>query len=159
MVDSLFTKNGLKKLAKEIEELEVKIKDLQSQVAHAAETGGDQWHDNFSYESLTNEIRGLDRHLFEKNQLLKNYVLVYPPKRFNKVAIGCCVTINRNGGKENWQIVGFGESDPTNHTIAYNTPLASSIMDKKKGDKVNVEIVGRKTMIEILDIKKGEGIC
>jgi Leu/Phe-tRNA-protein transferase len=58
-----FTHRGLVKLRKEIEELEKKLQDLQSQTVHVAEVGGDQWHDNAAYESLVIDIRGMDRRL------------------------------------------------------------------------------------------------
>lgn len=53
-----FTRRGLAKLHKEIEKLEKKLQDLQSQTAHVAEVGGNQWHDNAAYESLIIDIRG-----------------------------------------------------------------------------------------------------
>jgi hypothetical protein len=44
---------------------------------------------------------------------------------------------------------------PDNGMIAYNTPLASLIMGKQKGEVVIGIIAGKKTKIEILEITKG----
>ncbi len=151
-----FTQRGLAKLCEEIEDLKNKIKDLKSQIAHAAEVGGDNWHDNFAYESLTSEIRGMERYLFDKEQTLKSAVLVEQPESFDKVTIGACVKIIHNGKEMIWEIVGFGESDPPNHMIAYNAPLASLFMEKRKGEVITGIIGRQRNEIEIIEIMKGE---
>lgn len=150
-----FTRRGVKKLLKEIEELEKKLQDLQAQTAHVAEVGGDQWHDNASYDLLVIDIRGMDRRLSDAHQALNNTILVDSPKNFDKVTIGTRVKIVRDGEEMTWEIVGFGESDPDSDMLAYNTPLALLIMGKRKGEVITGTIAGRKTEIEILDISKG----
>jgi transcription elongation GreA/GreB family factor len=120
-----------------------------------AEVGGDQWHDNAAYESLVIDIRGIDRRLSEAHQALNNAILVEVPTSFDRVTIGTRVKIVRDGEEMMWEIVGFGESDPDNNMLAYNTPLASLIMGKRKGEVVTGTIAGRKTKIEILEITKG----
>lgn len=150
-----FTRRGLAKLHREIEELEKKLQDIQSQTAHVAEVGGDQWHDNAAYESLVIDIRGMDRRLADAHQVLNIATLVEPPTNFDKVTIGTKVKIVRDGEEMAWEIVGFGESDPDRNMLAYNTPLASLIMGKHKGEVVSGTITGRQTEIEVLEITKG----
>lgn len=150
-----FTRRGLTKLHKEIEQLENKLKELQSQTAYVAEVGGDQYHDNASYEMLTIDIRGMDRRLSDAHRCLNQAILIEPPMNFDKVTIGTCVRIVRDGDETTWEIVGFGESDPDRKMLAYNTPLASLVMGKRKGEVVSGVIAGRKTEIEILEISKG----
>lgn len=150
-----FTRRGLAKLRKEIEKLEKKLQDLQSQTAHVAEVGGDQWHDNAAYESLVIDIRGMDRRLADAHQALNRATLFEPPTNFDKVTIDTKVKIVRDGEEMTWEIVGFGESDPDRDMLAYNTPLASLIMGKHKGEVVSGTIAGRQTEIEVLEITKG----
>lgn len=151
-----FTRRGLAKLRKEIEELEKKLQELQFQTAHVAEVGGDQWHDNASYDLLVIDIRGMNWRLSEAHRCLNQAVLLDPPTSFNRVAVWTRVKIVRDGEEMTWEIVGFGESDPDRDMIAYNTPLASLIMGKCKGEVVSGVIAGRKTEIEILEISKGK---
>lgn len=150
-----FTRRGLAKLHREIEELEKKLQDLQSQTVHVAEVGGDQWHDNASYDLLVIDIRGMDYRLSDAHRALNNAILVDPPTSFDKVTIGTKVKIVRDGEEMTWEIVGFGESDPDCDMLAYNTPLASLIMGKRKGEVVSGTIAGKKTEIEVLEITKG----
>lgn len=150
-----FTRRGITKLRTEIEELDKKLRDLQSQTAHVAEVGGDQWHDNASYDLLVIDIRGMDRRLSDAHESLNNAILVNPPISLDKVTIGVKVKIVRDGEESTWEVVGFGESDPDNNMLAYNTPLASLIMGKRRGEVVSGDIAGRKTEIEVLEITKG----
>ena len=150
-----FTRRGLIKLHNEIEGLENKLKELQSQTAYVTEVDGDQYHDNASYEMLTIDIRGMDRRLSDAHQCLNQAILVEPPMNLAKVTIGTCVRIVRSGEETTWEIVGFGESDPNRNMLAYNTSLASLIMGKHKGEIVSGTIAGKKTVIEILEISKG----
>ena len=150
-----FTRNGLAKLHKGIEELERKLKELQSQTAHIAEAGGDQWHDNASYDSLVIDIRGMDRRLSDAHQCLNQATLIESQTKFDKVTIGTRVKIVRDGEEMIFEIVGFGESDPDCDMLAYNTPLASLIMGKRKSEIVDGTVAGKRTEIEILEISKG----
>ena len=79
------------------------------------------------------------------------------PQNLEKVSIGTCVTISRDGEKDAWEIVGFGESEPALKRIAYNTPIASLMMGKRKGEIVYGIISGKQTEIEILEISLAGG--
>lgn len=149
------TKHGLAKLRQEIDRLTRELEHLESQTAHVAEVGGNQYHDNASYEALVIDIRGVDHRLKEAHDHLNRAVLVESPSTTDRVAIGTRVTIRRDGETETWEIVGFGESDPDRKWLAYNTPLASLLAGKRKGDVISGVIGGKQTKIEILDIALG----
>lgn len=152
-----FTRRGLEKLQKRISELTGKLDALQAQMAHVAEVGGNQYHDNASYELLVIDIRGLDYQLAQAHQCLNRALLVDLPKNADRVALGVCVTILRDGEKATWEIAGYGESDLDQQLLAYNTPLASLIMGRCRGDVVERIISSKRTVIEILEISIGGG--
>ncbi|OHA16251.1 MAG: hypothetical protein A3H57_05005 [Candidatus Taylorbacteria bacterium RIFCSPLOWO2_02_FULL_43_11] len=155
MSDSLyFTRSGLTKIREDIEKLEKRLQDLQSQTAIVAEVGGDQWHDNSAYESLVIDIRGVDRRLAELHRILNAAKLVEPPTNVDKVTIGTKVKIICDGEVAMWEIVGFGESEPDLNFIAYNTPLAAIIMGRCKGEIVKGKIAGCPVTIEVLEIAR-----
>lgn len=150
-----FTRRGLVKFHKKIEEMEKRLQYLQSQIAYVAEVGGNQWHDNAAYESLVIDIREMDRRIACEYQILNKVILVNPLKNFDKITIGAKVKIIRDGKKITWEIVGFGESSPNHNMLAYNTPLASLIMGKCKGETIIGIIAGKQTKIQVLEITKG----
>ncbi len=151
-----FTRRGLERLHEEIKELEEKIQELQAQTAHAAEVGGDQWHDNAAYEQLLVDLRVMDIRLQDAHRTLNRAVPIDPPTEFDRVTIGVRVRMLKDGDEGTWDIVGFGESDPDLKLLAYNTPLASLIIGKQEGEVVRGTIADRETKIEILEITKGE---
>mgnify|MGYP001559086143 CR=1 FL=1 len=150
-----FTRRGLAKLQKEVKELEKKLQDLQSQSAYVAEIGGNQYHDNSSYEMLVVDLRGIDWLLTDAHYRLNQAMVVGPAINTDRVAIGTRVKIMRDGKEFTWEIAGFGESDPDLKILAYNTPLASLLIGKGEGDVVTGTIAGNQTEIEILEISKG----
>lgn len=151
-----FTKRGLNKLINEIDELTNRLKNLQAQTAHAADVGGNQYHDNASYEMLVVDIRGDNWRLNQAHKCLNKAVLVDPPTNIDRVRIGTRVKLLKDGKFVIWEIVGFGESNPNEMLIAYNTPIAALIMGKSVGDTVSGVIAGKMTDIEVVEISKGE---
>lgn len=153
-----FTRKGFESFREEIQRLEKDLQDLQIQVAHVAEVGGDQYHDNSSYELLDINIRGADKRLSDAHKIMNNSRIVDNARNIDCVAIGTIVTISIDDKEEqSWLIGGYGESDPKKNIIAYNAPLAKIIMRKKKGDDVKGSIGGREVSIEIIDIELSGG--
>jgi len=63
----------------------------------------------------------------------------------------------KTGNERVCTILGEGETDPENGVIAYNSPLASSLIGHSKGETVEVRLpVGMKTF-EILEVEFAEG--
>ncbi|MEK7202866.1 MAG: GreA/GreB family elongation factor [Patescibacteria group bacterium] len=83
--------------------------------------------------------------------------MVDPPQNAITVTIGTRVTILRDGEQATWEIVGHGESDPDRELIAYNTPLALLLMEKRIGDCVEGIIAGKRVWIKIIEITLGGG--
>lgn len=147
-----FTEKGIKKLRDEISELEKKLTKVQHRTAEAAETGGNQWHDNADYEQITIDVRGLDKRIVDARKLLNKAKIISAPISTEKVAIGTGVEILFNGNPQKWIIGGFGESDPALKVVAYNTPLAQLLLRKMVGEISNGKIGGKEAEIKIIDI-------
>jgi len=134
-----FTQKGMDKFMFKIQREEKKLKDMYGRLAELAEVGGDQYHDNFSYEQQMMDIRMLDRQLAAWKSLLPQASVVEPAKNPTTVCIGAKIIITRNGMEESWEIVGYDESDPDHGKLAYNTPLAQPIIGKKVGEGARLE--------------------
>jgi len=150
-----FTKRGLSKLQAEIEVLEKRLQNLQTQVANVCDVGGNQWHDNASYDALLIDIRGADWRLGQAVQSLKQIELVSPPTNFDRVLIGTRVKISMDGEEMTFEVAGHGESDDELDLISYNTPLVSLIMGKAIGEIATGYIGGKRRELKILEISKG----
>lgn len=91
-----FTKRGLEAFKERIRNLEGEAHGLRGRLAEAAETGGNQYHDNASYEQLTADIRILDRELAEACETLGRAQVVEPPTAADAVCIGTTVHVRVN---------------------------------------------------------------
>lgn len=143
-----FTRSGMDKFLKNFQKDENRLRQMYNRLAELAEVGGDQYHDNFSFEQQMRDINMLDNDLASRKKLLSNYIVIDLPKNRNKVAIGVTVHLDRDGHSEVWFIAGYGESEPENNIIAYNTPLAKVLIGKKVGDMT--EFRGSKIKIKKL---------
>ncbi|MBS3117543.1 GreA/GreB family elongation factor [Candidatus Woesearchaeota archaeon] len=147
-----FTSKGYNLFKERIGELETKLRALQLQVQEVAETGGDDWHDNAGYEMLTDEVRVYDRRINELYEQLNQAKIVECPSSYDRVALGCNVSVSVNGRKGSFKIVAMGEEDPDNNKILYSSPLARAILGHDIGDVVETNFGSDEKKIEILDI-------
>ena len=151
-----FTPSGVAKMQKKIHELEKKLVDLRSQINHVAEHCGDSLYENQTIESLNFDMLAANRGIVDAIDALSRVIVVQPSNTPDKVAIGTKVKIVHDLEESSWEILGFGESDHEHNVMAYNTPLASLIIGKCRGEVARGIIAGRQTMIQIIEITKGE---
>lgn len=147
-----FTQEGFKKFQLRLRQLEDALYTIQAQSAETAEVGGNQYHDNASYENLVIQLRGFDRQVTDAYQILRHAYIVDQPTECFRVAIGTTVTYMINEIEHTSTIVGFGESDIKINKIAYNTPLGKLLIGGVVGDTQEGVIRGREVSITILDI-------
>lgn len=134
MAQTLYvTEEGFRAMKKKVDELEKELRRLQSQTADAAEVGGNQYHDNASYEFLLIQIRTADRRLSEVVHELNGVQVVQIPRAPDRVQIGTTVELLRNGVPETLHIVGYGEGNWERKRISYGAPLARLIIGAEAG--------------------------
>lgn len=134
-----FSRKGMKKFREEVKTLEDNLAKLKLRTQDVTETGGDMWHDNPALYTLMSEMRMANGRLGEYYGVLGNSMVVDYPTNPENVCLGSAVVIVEKGEKKRYQIAGYGESDPDNFVIAYNTPLAKALIGKKPGGIVNLE--------------------
>jgi len=149
-----FTEKGINLFLEKIKRDEAVISEMSSRLGHLAEVGGDQYHDNFSYEQQTMELRMLSSKINGDYKLLENALIIKDSDIRDKesVFIGATVKIEFNQDIQSWKVLGYGESDSKNHNVAYNTPLGLALMGKKINDIFDYNINSRKVKIKILSI-------
>ena len=71
------------------------------------------------------------------------------------VSLGSTVTIldMSTNEEETYNIVGSIEADPLNGKISNITPLATSLMDHKIGDVVEIETAEEPYQVKVIDLK------
>jgi transcription elongation GreA/GreB family factor len=64
---------------------------------------------------------------------------IVAPSAGDTVAFGSRVTIERNGKRQSFRIVGVDEADPKAGTISHRAPLAQAVLGAGAGDTVEME--------------------
>jgi len=91
----------------------------------AAQTGGDR----AQLAKASSELR------YWSARRGNAHVLKPDPSR-NAVQFGSTVTIERDGRRQTFQIVGEDEADPSHGKISYVSPLARAVVNREVGDTV-----------------------
>lgn len=151
-MSNIHTKEGLEKLKAELKEIkDVKLKDVAVRIKEAMDLG--DLSENAEYHEAKNEQAFLYGRALELEKMIKEATIIEKCAGGGTVSAGCNVTVENEGEKMDYQIVGSSESDPLNGKISIDSPLGSSLSGHSKGDTVKVLAPGGETEYKILDIK------
>lgn len=152
-MSKIFSPAGLEKQKRLIADLTARMDKLKIHLAEIAELCGDGFHDNFMFEQSVIQVADLEHRINEEKGILERAVIVLlPPASNDRVAIGHKIRARIGGREIEYIIGGYGESDPAANTLAYDTPIAKTIIGARVGDICEVEFGPKKSRIEILEI-------
>lgn len=146
------TKQGLEKIKEELAELKKRRYTVTERIKTAREFG--DLSENSEYEDARNEQSFVEGRIQELEEIITNAKIM--DKNGNgagKVELGSIITLQMDGEKLVFELVGATESDPGAGKISIESPLGFSLMDKTKGEKVEINTPNGKTMYKIIDIK------
>jgi transcription elongation factor GreA len=145
------TANGLDALKSELDELlNVKRPALVDRLSNARSQG--DLSENSDYQNAKEELEFLEGRIEELENVIKNAVVVDDSKNGSGAGVGTKVTVRVNGVKNTFEIVGEWEADLTKKKISHTSPLGSSLVGKKVGEKFEVEAPVGKVVYEVVSI-------
>jgi transcription elongation factor GreA len=149
----LLTPEGRERLKAELEHLRtVRRPHIAQQLREAIDEG--DLTENAGYEDAKHEQSFVEGRILTLETLLKGAVVVESARSSDRVTFGSHVTImERGGGEESFQIVGFAEADPDNGRISNESPLGKALLEHKVEDEVVVEAPDGLLYFEIVDIR------
>lgn len=139
---TLLTKEGLKKLKEELEELKtVRRKEVAARIKEAISYG--DLSENSEYEEAKNEQAFLEGTILELEEKIKHAKIISEKHKKTKTAqLGSKVHLKNITKKkeelEVYTIVGSTETDPFNGKISNESPVGTAVLDRGKGEKVKV---------------------
>lgn len=149
-----FTEAGYEKLRKEIERTEKYLKsDIAKEIATAREHG--DLRENAEYESAKNKQANVMAKLGMLQERFQNARIIRKSDLPDGiVTLGKMVTIvdKASQEKENYIILGDGETDLEKNIISYQSPIAQALMKHKVGDSVEIKLPRRTKHVEITEI-------
>ncbi len=141
--ETLVTKEGLKKLKDELENLKsVRRKEVAQRLKEAISYG--DLSENSEYEEAKNEQAFVEGRIIELDRKIKNAKIIseHDAKKTGKeVNIGSHVSVREVGTddeSETYTIVGATEADPFEFKISNESPIGKAVLGQLKGDTVKV---------------------
>lgn len=145
------TIKGLEALKKELNLLLTKKRPALVDRLSNARSQGDL-SENSDYQNAKEELEFLEGRIDELQSVIKTAKVVNSNDNGNGVGVGTKVTVRVNGIKTTFEIVGEWEADLTQKKISHTSPLGSSLVGKKVGEKFEVEAPVGKVVYEVVAI-------
>lgn len=152
----ILTYEGLKKLEEELELLRgPKRMEIKERIKVALSFG--DISENSEYDEAKNEQAYVEGRIAQLETMLKNArVIDEEDVSTDKVTIGSRVTLLDMELNEEivYTIVGSTEANPAKFKISNESPVGSALMQKKKGETVEVSVPDGVLKFKILKIEK-----
>lgn len=148
----LFTKEGLEELRSEHNALVNDKRPMAVERLTAARDLGDL-AENSEYAAAKQDLSFIDGRIAELEEILHVAKVISPKSNSGKIDMGSKITLNINGKKEAFFLVGEWEADPMNKKISHSSPLGKALLGKKVGESVEVEAPAGKLVYKILEIE------
>lgn len=152
----LLTKEGLKNLENELEELKTKRRKEISEKIKVALSFGDL-SENSEYDEAKNEQAIVEARIMSIEAMLKNVKVIDEGKINTKIVnVGSKVKVNDLTYNEivEYKIVGSNEADPLEGKISDESPVGAGLLKHEVGDVVEIEVPAGIAKYEILEISR-----
>jgi transcription elongation factor GreA len=149
MSTSFLTRDGYEKLQEELDFLRTDKREEIAVRLHEAIEGGEL------LEAAKNEQAFVEGRIKELEVLLATARVVDEKAvKVETVQVGTRVLIQVEGRKEKeeYTIVGAAEADPLHGKISNESPLGKALINKKEGDKVQVEAPVGSLNVKVLKV-------
>ena len=147
------SRERLEELTKELEYLQnERTKEVAEQIKEARSFG--DLSENSEYDEAKTEQGKVYSRIAELQDLLEKAEIIEKSESSGKVALGSKVVVRDldEGFTETYEIVGSQEADPRTGRISNDSPFGRALIDRRPGDKVDVEAPMGMLHFEIVSI-------
>lgn len=143
------TKEGLKKLEQEYESLK---RDKKAKAKDESPTNAPSQSVDSEFSTFQEDLSLLESRIEELEIILKKHTLIIPPPKQSQkiVFVGAIVTVEVEGQRDEFTIVGSLEANPMFGRISNESPVGNALLGHGVGDEVKV----CSAVITIYKIKK-----
>ncbi len=132
------TAAGLEALKAELEHLTtVERPAIVARIKAARELG--DLRENADYEAARREQSFLEGRVSQIDAMLHSVIVIDDMERTHVVGIGSVVTVEHDGERETYTVVGRAEAKPAERRISDTSPLGRALLGTAAGDEISVE--------------------
>ncbi len=150
MKEQFLTKEGFSELQDRLTELKTIRRRAIAEAIHTAKEQGDL-SENAEYASAKEEQNRIEQEIAVIEMTVKN-ARVIKKTDSSMVSVGNIVTLDCDGQKRVYRIVGSNEANPIEGKISNESPVGQALLARQKGDTVVIPTpLGEKhcTIVEI----------
>jgi transcription elongation factor GreA len=148
----LLTKEGLDKLAAELEELRtVRRAEVAERIKYAKDFG--DISENAEYEAAKNEQGMLEGRILTLEMMVRNAVIIEQAEVGGVVQVGSTVEVKDEYGTQAFTIVGPAEVDVTSGRISMESPVGKALLGRRIGEKVQVQSPGGVRELKVIALR------
>ena len=148
----IMTSAGLTQLNEELDRLVNKRVGVVERLESARLEG--DLSENSEYQTAREELNFIDGRISELEDVIARAKVVDPVNSdCQQAGLGCRITVEAGGNKQQFHLVGEWEADPIKAKISHKSPLGQALMGKKKGDRVEVDVPAGKLQYTILNVE------
>lgn len=155
MAKTYVTKNGYQKLVDELNHLiTVENKQALEMLKEARDKGSGDISENAEYESAKEHHENLTNKIAKLQAKIKTCEIIAPNTNTDKISMLSSVQVKNHQTNKiiNWKLVPENEIDIKNGRISFNSPIGSALLNRKKGEIVEVKVPSGIMKLEILEI-------
>jgi transcription elongation factor GreA len=108
--------------------------------------------ENSELEQAKNDQAFLEGRIMTLEQMIKNAQLIDEKARHDLVEVGSKVTVESDGRKEQYVIVGSAEASPANGKISNESPVGRALMGHRPGETVKMSVPAGTIEMKILAV-------
>lgn len=152
--EKIITKEKLEELKERLKEYKTKKRsEIARRIKEAKEYG--DLSENSEYEEAKNQQAFVEGKIVELEDIIKNAkVLDKSRSTDGGINAGSKIVLkDKSGKKYDYTLVGALEGDPASGKISVESPLGQALLEKKKGEKMIVDLPAGKVEFHILSVK------
>lgn len=145
------TQEKFDEFTKELHELKsVKRKEVAEALEYAKQLG--DLSENAEYHEARDTQATVEDRIAKLEILLKHAVIV-TGNHAGSVGVGSQVTVEKDGKKSIFTIVGTEESDVSQNKISIKSPFGIAVLGKKKGDDFSFDAPSGQIKYKVVEVK------
>src|SRR6185312_16236017 len=146
------TRDGKRKLETELDELQVRRRDVAERIHNAQEQGTSQ--NDAEYDDAKQEQGMIEGRILEIEDILRRATLIdeKTAHKAGRVVLGSAIEVDQDGTKRRYQIVGAPEADPSKGNISNESPVGAALLGRSVGDTVDVHVPRGVIKVKVLKI-------
>ena len=145
------TPQGLEKIKKELDYLKnVERKKIAQRLKKAVSYG--DLSENADYSQAREDQDLVEQRIASLEDMIKNAVVINRKYHLGYVQVGSKVKVQNNSKIMELEIVGAQESDPSKGKISCESPIGRALINKRKGDIVDIKLPRREIKYKILEV-------